>query len=148
MIYLANDHNGVERMKFVKKWLTENGYEWESVGADTFIKTDSYVDYVKKANQKILEDKNNRGIYLCGTGIGVQMAGNRTKGIRAFFCNNKQTAYFARLHEDANVICFGVGYKGYPKFSNKKLVECLKMFFNTQFEGDRHIDRIKSLDEI
>ena len=53
MIYLACDHNGVEKMKYVKKWLTENGFEWESVGADVYDKTDNYVTYVLKANELV-----------------------------------------------------------------------------------------------
>ena len=146
MIYLASDHNGVEKMKYVKKWLTENGFEWESVGADVYDKTDNYVTYVLKANE-LVKKEGNFGIYMCGTGIGVSMAANRTKGIRAVLCNMEETAYFSRLHNNANVICFSAGYEGYPRFCKQKMMRCIKTFITTKFEGGRHIARVVDLDE-
>lgn len=147
MIYLACDHNGVEKMKFVKDWLTSNGYEFVSVGADEYVKTDSYVDYVKLANAEVCKD-GNMGVYMCGTGVGASIAANRCKGIRAVLCNMPKTAYFSRLHNNANVLVLSGGYKGYPKMSNYKLAKILKTFFQTEFEGDRHIQRVKDLDEM
>lgn len=147
MIYLATDHNGVEKMKFIKNWLTKNGYEFVSVGADEFDKTDSYVDYVKKANQFVVKD-GNLGIYMCGTGVGASIAANRCKGVRAVLCNMPETAYLSRFHNNANVLVLSGGYKGYPTLSNAKLVKILKTFLETEFEGGRHIERIKDLDEM
>ena len=146
MIYLACDHNGVEKMNIVKQWLTKNGFEWESVGADTYDKSDNYVTYVLKANA-LIPTGENFGIYMCGTGVGVSMAANRTKGVRAVLCNMEKTAYFSRVHNNANVICFSAGYKGYPKMSMRKMLKCINTFLTTKFEGGRHEPRVKDLDE-
>lgn len=147
MIYLATDHNGVEKMNFVKEWLTKNGYEYVSCGADTYDKADSYVDYIKKANE-LVKQEGNLGIYMCGTGLGASIAANRCKGIRAVLCNMPESAYLGRFHNNANVLVVSGGYKGYPKLSKHKLVKILKTFLTTPFEGDRHIQRIKDLDEM
>ena len=147
MIYLACDHNGVEKMKFVKNWLTKNGYEFVSVGADEYVKTDSYVYYVKKANEEVKKE-GNLGIYMCGTGVGASIAANRAKGVRAVLCNMPKTAYFSRMHNNANVLVLSGGYKGYPKMCNLKLAKILKTFLTTPFEGDRHVQRVKDLDEM
>lgn len=147
MIYLANDHNGVEKMKYIASWLTKHGYEFKWVGATEYDKTDSYVTYIKQANE-LVKAENNFGIYLCGTGVGASIAANRCKGIRAVLCNMPKTAYFGRFHNNANVLVLSGGYKGYPKMCNLKLNKILKTFFTTQFEGDRHIERINDLDNM
>lgn len=147
MIYLACDHNGVEKMKFVKEWLTKNGYEYVSVGADEYVKTDSYVDYVKLANKEVKKE-GNMGVYMCGTGVGACIAANRCKGVRAVLCSMPDTAHFSRRHNNANVLVLSGGYKGYPKMCKFKMARILKAFFKTEFEGDRHIQRVKDLDEM
>lgn len=147
MIYLANDHNGVEKMKYIASWLTKHGYEFKWVGATEYDKTDSYVTYIKQANE-LVKAENNFGIYLCGTGVGASIAANRCKGIRAVLCNMSKTAYFGRFHNNANVLVLSGGYKGYPKMCNLKLNKILKTFLTTQFEGDRHIERINDLDNM
>ena len=147
MIYLANDHNGVEKMKYIAKWLKDNGYEFEWVGATEYEKTDSYVTYIKQANE-LVKKEGNLGIYLCGTGVGASIAANRCVGIRAVLCNMPKTAYFGRFHNNANVLVLSGGYKGYPKMCKCKLNKILKTFLTTQFEGDRHIERINDLDKM
>lgn len=147
MIYLANDHNGVETMKFVADWLKKNNYNFEWIGATTFDKSDSYVHYVKKANQ-VVKQNGNLGIYMCGTGVGASIAANRCKGIRAVLCNMPQTAYFSRFHNNANVLVLSGGYAGYPKLSKRKIVKILQTFLTTNFEGGRHEERVKDLDEM
>ena len=147
MIYLANDHNGVEKMKYIASWLTKHGYEFKWVGATEYDKTDSYVTYIKQANE-LVKAENSFGIYLCGTGVGASIAANRCKGIRAVLCNMPKTAYFGRFHNNANVLVLSGGYKGYPKMCNLKLNKILKTFLTTQFEGDRHIERINDLDNM
>lgn len=147
MIYLANDHNGVEKMKYIASWLKKHGYQFEWVGATEFDKTDSYVTYIKQANE-LVKKENNIGIYLCGTGVGASIAANRCKGIRAVLCNMPKTAYFGRFHNNANVLVLSGGYKGYPKMCKCKLNKILNTFLNTGFEGDRHIERITELDSM
>ena len=147
MIYLANDHNGVEKMKFVADWLTKHGYEFKWVGATTYEKSDSYVTYIKEANE-LVKQEGNLGIYMCGTGVGASIAANRCKGVRAVLCNMPKTAYFGRFHNNANVLVLSGGYKGYPKMCKCKLNKILKTFLTTQFEGDRHIERINDLDNM
>lgn len=147
MIYLATDHNGVKKMEYVKKWLTKNGYEFVMVGALEYDKTDSYVPYVKQANEYVKKE-GNFGIYMCGTGLGSSIAANRCKGIRAVLCNIPEAAYLGRFHNNANVLVLSGGVEGYPNLSVKTLNAILKTFFETGFEGGRHIKRVEALDNM
>lgn len=149
MIYLANDHNGVETMKYVVEWLTKHELDYVWIGAETFDKSDSYVTYIKKANE-LVKKEGNMGVYMCGTGLGASIAANRLKGIRAALCYSPEMAYYARFHNNSNVLVLSGGYNGKPKVkvTKRNLNKILKMFFTTQFEGERHIKRIKDLDEM
>lgn len=147
MIYLVFDHRGINRINVVKQWLTKNNYEWTSVGPETYDALDNYVTFVEKAN-RLVKNPGNFGIYMCGTGVGVSIAANRAKGVRAVLCNMPKTAYFSRVHNNANVICLSAGYKGYPKLTNNKMLKCIHTFLTTEFEGGRHTERVNDLDNM
>ena len=99
-----------------------------------------YPDFAKSANQKVLENDNNIGIYICGTGIGMDICANRNPKIRAALCPNPTYARLARSHNNANVLVLG------GRFTRKrKAIKIIKEFLTTQFDGGRHQKRIKKL---
>lgn len=147
MIYIGFDHRGSElAYTLVEKLLNME----ESVNMPTEL-LGEVVDYptvAKEVCAKVKGDNGSIGILICGTGIGMCMAANRQKGIRAVLANNEEQAYFARRHEDANVLVLSAGYKD-ENFSikqPKKVLEIINTFKNTMFEGGRHTPRIEMLD--
>ena len=137
MIVLCADHGGYELKEEIKKFLTKNEVEFIDCGANTFDKDDDYPDFVQSAVPHVLENEDNAGIFICGSGIGVSMVANRFKGIRAVLANDYATAFLARKDEDANVLCMGARI-----VSKKMALKIIKVFFSSEFEGGRHQRRI------
>lgn len=138
-IYLGADHAGFELKEFLKNKLEKN-YEVVDVGAEKYIKTDDYPDYAEKLAQKMKSDEKARGILVCGSGIGMSIAANRHKHVRAASCVNKKMAEYARRHNNANVLALG------GRFVSKKTAwEIAGVFFKTEFEGGRHGRRVEKL---
>jgi ribose 5-phosphate isomerase B len=99
-----------------------------------------YPDYAHKVARKVKANKSNVGILVCGSGIGMNIAANRHKNIRASQCFNLKSTKLSRLHNDANIITLG------SRLLNKKLaLNCVNTFLNTKFEGGRHSKRIKKI---
>ena len=112
---------------------------------------DSYIEVFNRAVVKFKSEKTNCAMVLiCGTGVGASMLANRFKGVRAVLANDKQTAYFARRHENANCLCLAGGYTDGEKQvkSAKDIKAILESFFTTGFEGERHKKRVDALDKI
>ena len=129
--------------------LIEKGHEVNMPYEDDGGKLD-YPDVILKVAEKVNKNKLNRGILLCGTGIGMVMGGNKRTKIRAVLAQTEADAYFARRHEDANVLVFPAGYKD-EKFevkSPKNIEKITETFLNTEFEKGRHILRVKKLDSL
>jgi ribose 5-phosphate isomerase B len=99
-----------------------------------------YPDYAHKVARKVKTNKNNVGILVCGSGMGMNIAANRHKNIRAAQCFNLKSTKLSRLHNDANIITLGSRL-----LSNKLALNCVNTFLNTKFEGGRHIKRIKKI---
>lgn len=137
MIVLCSDHGGYDLKEEIKKFLTKNNVEFLDCGANTFDKDDDYPDFVHSAVPHVLENEDNAGIFICGSGIGVSMVANRYKGIRAVLANDYATAFLARKDEDANVLCMGARL-----ISKKMALKIIKVFFSSEFEGGRHLRRI------
>lgn len=137
MIVLCSDHGGFELKEEIKKFLTKNNVEFLDCGADAYDKDDDYPDFVHSAAPHVLENEDNSGIFICGSGIGVSMVANRYKGIRAVLANDYATAFLARKDEDANVLCMGARI-----ISKKMALKIIKVFFSSEFEGGRHVRRI------
>lgn len=137
-IILASDHSGLELKNKLCYYIKLNikDYEIIDVGPYYYDKDDDYPDFVKKANNEVIKRKG-LGIYCCASGIGVSMVANRNREIRAVNACIKEHALFARLHEDANVLCFGQKYVDFD-FA----IEALKIFMTTKFDGGRHLRRI------
>lgn len=142
MIILAYDHRAHYLMKQVEEYLKSKGHEVKVFANHEYVKTDSYAEFAKQANAEMLKDKNNFGIYSCRTGIGICMAANRSKGIRAGVCSKEQTVFLARNDDDMNVLVLPQEYVSFRKA--KKLID---KFLSTPFEGGRHIARVSAMDE-
>ena len=143
MIYIGCDHGGYQLKLELKKYLDDNGFSYTDMGCAG--EAVDYPDVAEAVCKKVLEAEENKGILLCGTGIGISMAANKIKGIRAALCADWFSAKFTRLHNDANVICMGGRTTGAGS-----AVEMLDVFLHTEFEGGRHavrINKIKKLED-
>ena len=142
MIALGSDHAGYPLKEEIKKHLDSIGVEYVDCGAYS---TDS-VDYpmqAKKACDRVVSGECEKAILCCGTGIGISMAANKIKGIRAACCSDYFSAKYTRMHNDANALCMGARVIG-PGAA----IELVDVFLNTEFEGGRHQRRVDQLTEI
>lgn len=141
MIAIGCDHAGVEMKKAVMESLSEKGFELLDLGTDG-----EPVDYpvvAEKVCQKVLSGECEKGILICGTGIGMSIAANKFKGIRASLCSDSFSTRFTRLHNDANVMCMGARTLGAGL-----ACELAEIFLTTGFEGGRHQRRVDLITEI
>lgn len=139
-IIIGSDHGGFEYKEKLKEWLISKKYEISDVGANELNMDDDYPIFAKKLCKKVLND-NSKGILLCGSGLGMCMAANKLKGIRAVTVYDKYTAKMSRRDNDANVICLRGREADFKKM--KSLVE---LWLNSEFSGlDRYKKRNKML---
>jgi ribose 5-phosphate isomerase B len=144
MIALACDHTGVALKGEIAKMLDEMGLEWKDFGNyDAANRDDDYPVYGFKAAQAVASGECDRGILICGTGIGISIAANKVRGIRAALCGDCYSAEFTRLHNDANVLCMGGRVVG--SGLAEKIVDT---FLSTGFQGGHHARRIAMIAEI
>ena len=141
MIFIASDHAGVDLKDKVEKYLTKCELEFIDLGTNSTVSVD-YPFYAKLLAENVLKNENAIGILICGTGIGMSIAVNRFSKIRGALCRTAKNAYFARRHNNANVLVLG-GRDKLTQFGYKKIV---KTFLSTQFEGGRHQRRIDLID--
>ncbi len=143
MIALGCDHGGFHLMQEVKKYLDEQGLQYKDFGTYDDTSCD-YPDYAKKVARAVLSGECEKGILICGTGIGITIAANRFKGIRAANCTNAYMAKVTREHNDANIL--GLGERVIGVGTALTIVEA---FLKTPFsEGERHVRRLKKTDEL
>lgn len=135
-IAIASDHGGYALKESLKEHLTENHVDFIDCGTDS-TKSCDYPDFAEKACRLILDGTATYGILVCGTGIGMSMAANKIKGIRAALCGDVFSAHFARAHNDANVITLGARVIG-AGLAERIMDE----FLASSFEGGRHERRI------
>ena len=140
-IAIASDHAGFQLKEKIKLNLEEYGYGVLDLGTNSEEAVD-YPDYGKALAQNILKGKVKKGIALCGTGIGISIAANRFAGIRAALCSNQEMAIQARKHNNANIIALGARSIDF-QCANK----CIDAFLNTEFEGERHINRLEKIEK-
>ncbi len=141
-IAVAADHAGFEMKEFVRRWLAEAGHEVADVGAFSETSVD-YPDFARPACAKVLSGEADRAVLVCGSGVGMSMAANRFRGIRAVLCADLYLARYSRLHNDANVLCLP------GRLMGKGLCEeVLRVWMETPFEGGRHARRVAKLDEM
>ena len=139
--YIATDHAGYAVKAFVKDYIREKGYEIIDLGTDSADRVD-YPDYAKKCAEAVVADKGSFGIVICGTGIGISIAANKIKGIRAALCHDAYTAKMSRAHNDANVLAFGERVVGKGVIGS-----IIDAFCDTKFEGGRHARRVAKIEE-
>lgn len=138
-IAIASDRAGLELKTYIINELKEQ-YDFDDLGTNNQDPVD-YPDYAIKVVDKILSGHSEFGILICGTGIGMSIAANKHKGIRAGLCHNSLEARLTREHNDANILCLGGRMIG-----KECAVENVKVFLTTNFAGGRHTNRIKKLD--
>lgn len=142
MIYVGSDHGGFELKEHVTEYLKENGIEFEDCGTYSSDSCD-YPDIAENVANKVVADKGSYGILVCGTGIGISIAANKVKGIRAACCSDTFSARYTRKHNDANILCFGGRVIG-PGMAE----ELIDAFLGSDFEGGRHAKRVAKITEI
>ena len=138
-IAIAADHGGVDVKSMLKTELETAGYDIIDLGTNGPDSVD-YPDYADKMAEAIKSGVAERGILICGTGIGISIAANRHKYIRAALCSSATDARLAREHNDANVIALGARTMG-----DVVIMDCVNAFLSTKFEGGRHAARVKKM---
>ena len=137
-IIIGSDHGGYDLKQEIKAYLDDKGYDVTDVGTHSKDSCD-YPVIAKKVAEGVLTTFG-RGILICGTGIGMSIAANRYKGIRASVCTDTYTAKMTRLHNDSNILCLGQRVTGLGL-----ALEIVDIWLNTEFEGGRHLNRINML---
>lgn len=141
-IAVGCDHGGLEHKNAIAEHLKAEGFEVEDFG----IYENKSVDYPEialKVANSIKNGENELGILVCGTGIGMSLAANKVKGIRAAACSEHFSAKYTRLHNNSNILCLGGRVIGIGT-----ALELCDIFVNTEFEGGRHQRRIDMITEI
>ena len=141
-IAIGNDHSAVELKHIIMEHLKEKGYEVLNLGTDSEESCD-YPVYGEKVGRAVASGQADLGIAICGTGVGISLAANKVKGIRACVCSKPYTAKLSRMHNNSNVLAFGARVIG---------SELAKMivdeWLNAEFEGGRHQRRVDMIMEI
>ena len=138
-IIIASDHAGFNLKKAIINKFSKK-INFKDLGTDNSIKSVNYPDYAHKVCLKVVKNKLNIGVLVCGSGTGMAMAANKHKNIRAAVCYSIKIAKLSRLHNDANVITLGSRFT-----NNKTAFNCLNAFLTTKFEGGRHKKRVKKI---
>ena len=138
-IFISSDHAGFNlkeqiKLKFKKKFV------FEDLGTDNAETSVNYPDYAHVLSKKVGKNSKNMGILVCGSGMGMSMAANRHKKIRAAVCYSVKNTKLSRLHNNANIITLG------SRLTKKKVAfKCIDIFVNTKFEGGRHKKRVRKI---
>jgi ribose 5-phosphate isomerase B len=140
MIALGSDHAGFEYKEHLKKLLVELGRPYQDFGTSSAASVD-YPDFAHVVSKAVASGKNQFGILICGTGIGMSIVANKHKGIRAAVCESIESAKLSREHNDANVLCIGARITSWETAE-----EIVKTFLTTPFSGGkRHMYRIEKI---
>ncbi|MBQ3124359.1 MAG: ribose 5-phosphate isomerase B [Clostridia bacterium] len=141
-IAIGNDHVAVGMKNHITEYLTAKGHEIINFGTDTAERCD-YPIYGKKVADAVVSGECELGILICGTGIGISLAANKVKGIRAAVCSDPYSARLTRQHNNANIIAFGARVVG--EATAEMIVD---EFLNAEYEGGRHQTRIDMISAI
>ncbi len=137
-IFIASDHAGYNLKNSIILKLSKK-QKIIDLGTNSKISVD-YPDYAKRISKKVSSNKGSFGILICGSGMGMTIAANKTKNIRAALCYSKKNTKLSRLHNNANIITLGARL-----IDKKKAFNLIKIFLGTKFEGGRHLKRIKKM---
>ena len=139
-LVIASDHAGFAMKENVKKYLEEQGHTVIDCGTDSEASCD-YPVFAKALCKEINDGNAELGILICGTGIGMSMAANKVKGIRAAVCSDYFSTKFTRAHNNTNVMCIGARVMG-----EGLALELIEVFLHTPFEGGKHLRRVNMLE--
>jgi ribose 5-phosphate isomerase B len=143
MIIIGSDHAGYNTKEFLKKNLEKLNLTYTDCGCDG--SSVDYPDIAETVCRKVLKEKDAKGVLICGTGIGMSIAANKIKGIRAALCADYYSAKYTRMHNNSNVICLGGRTLG-----EEVSWELLEVWLNSEFIGGRHttrVDKITAIEE-
>ncbi len=139
ILALAADHAGYKMKESIKLWLEEHGYRTVDFGTHSEASMD-YPDVIHPLASAIEEGRFDRGIIICGSGIGVSMVANKHQGIRCALCHTTELASLARQHNNANVLAMGARF-----ITMDQAIDMVKTFLETPFEGGRHQKRVEKI---
>ena len=138
-IFISSDHAGFNLKEQIKKNFLKK-YKFQDLGPNNSMISVNYPDYAHKLCKKVSKSSSNMGILVCGSGIGMSMAANRHKKIRAAVCYSLKNTKLSRLHNNANIITLGA------RLTKKNTAfKCIEAFMNTKFEGGRHKKRVRKI---
>ena len=138
-IFISSDHAGYNLKEQIKKRFKRK-FLFDDLGTDNSKISVNYPDYAHKLCRKISSNSKNMGILVCGSGMGMAMAANKHKKIRAAVCYSVKNTKLSRLHNNANIITLG------SRLTKKDIAfKCIEVFVNTKFEGGRHKKRVKKI---
>ena len=141
-IAIGNDHTAVDLKNTISDYLKELGYEVINLGTDSRESCD-YPIYGEKVGRAVADGEADLGIAICGTGVGISLAANKVKGIRACVCSEPYTAKLSRMHNNSNVLAFGARVVG-----DELAKMIVKEWLDAEFEGGRHERRVNMIMEI
>ena len=141
-IAIGNDHTAVDLKNTISDYLKELGYEVINLGTDSRESCD-YPIYGEKVGRAVADGEADLGIAICGTGVGISLAANKVKGIRACVCSEPYTAKLSRMHNNSNVLAFGARVVG-----DELAKMIVKEWLDAEFEGGRHQRRVDMIMEI
>ena len=138
-IFISSDHAGYILKELIKKKFSKR-YKFQDLGTNNSKTSVNYPDYAHKLCKKVVNNNQNFGILICGSGMGMSIAANRHKKIRAAVCYSVKNAKLSRLHNDANIITLG------SRLTKKDTAfKCIEAFMKTKFEGGRHKKRVMKI---
>ncbi len=141
-IAIGNDHAAVEMKHQIADYLKELGHEVLNMGTDT-CESCNYPEYGEKVGRAVVNGEADCGVLICGTGVGISIAANKVKGVRAAVCSDVTTAHLVKEHNNANIIAFGARIVGIELAK-----DIVKAYLNAEYEGGRHQNRIDLIHEI
>lgn len=141
MTAIASDHAGFKMKEVLINYLKEEGFQIKDFGTNNEESCD-YPIFAKLACNAVVSGECENAILICGTGIGMSIAANKIKGIRAAVCGDELSAEYTRLHNDANVLCLGARV-----IDDEKAKKLSNIFLKTPFDGGKHLKRISMLEE-
>lgn len=142
-VYIGSDHRGVHLKNHLVSFLKSHNYEVMDEGTLSAEKSVDYPDFAHRvAKQVASSDHKSFGALICYTGIGMSIAANKTKGVRAALCHDIESAALARKHNDANILVLGS-----RNLSENEAAEMVKTFLETKFDEGRHVERVNKIDK-
>ena len=142
VLAIGADHGGFALKEEIKKYLTGRGIEFKDFGTFSEDSVD-YPDIAAKVGHAVANGEYERGLLFCGTGLGISIAANKVKGIRAACCTDEFSAEFCRRHNNANIFCLGGRV-----VTTEQAIKLIGLYLDTPFEGDRHQRRLDKITAI